>query len=635
MRALLIFYIFLNTSVFAQKNNFTEHKVVAGETVYSISKKYNTKPAEIYKLNPDAENGIQEDIILLIPKVGSSASGMTHTVVSKETLFGIAKKYNITISDIENWNKEALKEGLKIGQEIYVSKPSASSKPILQKNMQSEMASASADREGKVKRSILSFTHTVVAKETKYGIATKYGITVEELEKLNPQIVEGLKEGEVLKIKTSLEKKKTIVWEDKYEVQPQETLFGLSKKFTVSQQDLVDNNPALKEGLKEGMILKVPYGGNVKKTVYSGKIKADLLKTVDKTTPKELVLFLPVNIKKIENDSLKTQTEQLKTNKFLNLTLDFYAGAIMAIDSAKVLGLPVNVKIYDVESSKYSSNVASIIAENDFSGVDAVIGPFQNSHVESVAQLLSKYKIPVISPLSKEKGLALPNLYYAIPSEEKLKANLFAYFKQKDGNVVAIISTKKNASREYLTENYPEVKQAVFNDKEALDMVHFKAQLVKGKPNFVILDIEKAGTILSITNALKNLQKEYDIQLVVFEVYDALNFEEIPIKNLTALKMMYPSVSKIIETPEELIFAKKFKKDNNIGPNAAAVKGFDITFDTILRICQENGFVDSVTKYKTEYVENSFDYSTENGANNNNGCYLLYYDNDLTIKKVQ
>ena len=53
---------------------------------------------------------------------------------------------------------------------------------------------------------------------------------------------------------------------------------------------------------------------------------------------------------------------------------------------------------------------------------------------------------------------------------------------------------------------------------------------------------------------LKNLQKEYDIQLVVFEVYDALNFEEIPIKNLTALKMMYPSVSKVIETPERAAF---------------------------------------------------------------------------------
>lgn len=345
--------------------------------------------------------------------------------------------------------------------------------------------------------------------------------------------------------------------------------------------------------------------------------------------------MLPFNINKVENDSLKSKTEHLKTNKFLNLTLDYYAGALIAIDSAKTLGIPVNVKVFDVESSKFSSNVASIIAKNDFSNVDAVIGPFQNSHVENTAQLLSKYNIPVISPLSKEKGLGLPNLYYAVPSEDKLKANLFAYFKQKNGNVVAIISAKKTTSKEYLAANYPETKHAIFNDKGALDMPHFKAQLVKGKPNFVILEIEKSGTILSITNTLKNLKKEYDIQLVVFEVYDALNFEEIPITNLTTLKMMYPSANKVIETPEEFIFARKFKKDNNIAPNAAAIKGFDITFDTILRICQEEGFENSVSKYKTEYVGNSFDYTNENGSNNNNGCYLLYYDTDLTIKKVQ
>lgn len=625
-----VFFIYSFLFAFAVQAQI-KHVVAKGESVYQIAKKYQVTPYDIYRLNPGAENGIQENTTLLIPKAGSNSSGITHKVVAKETLFSIAKKYNVAVSDIENWNKETLKEGLKIDQEIYVSKPSATNKTIASK----EIKPVDVVKEEKVKTSTSTFSHTVVAQETKYGIATKYGISVEELEKLNPQIVEGLKVGEILKIKTTQEKKVSIVGKGQYEVQPKETLFSLSKKLNVSQEDLLDLNPELKEGLKEGMVLNIPSRKITRDSIFSAKSKVDLLKTVDKTSQKELVLFLPFNINKIENDSLKTKTEHLKTNKFLNLTLDFYAGALMAIDSAKVLGLPVNIKIYDVESSKYSSNVASIIAKNDFSKVDAVIGPFQNSHVENTAQLLSKYNIPVISPLSKEKGLALPNLYYAIPSEEKLKANLFTHFKEKNGNVVAIISTKKTASRDYLTSNFPETKLATFNDKGALDIANLKTQLVKGKPNFVILEIEKAGTILSITNTLKNLQKEYEIQLVVFEVYDALNFEEIPIKNLTALKMMYPSANKVITTPEEFIFAKEFKKDNNISPNTAAVKGFDITFDTILRICQEEGFVDSVSKYKTEYVENSFDYSNENGANNNNGCYLLYYDNDLTIKQVR
>ena len=480
-------------------------------------------------------------------------------------------------------------------------------------------------------------THIVAKGETIYAIAKKYQITPEDILKNNPDAINGIKENQTLLIpsKNGSTTAVTTANDTTYVVQKGETLYAISRKFGITVDAILAKNPTVKDTLTEGVQLILPTKKKMVPNIVSNKEKVDLINTVSKAKTRNLVLFLPFNINKIETDSLKTRTEHLKTNKFLNLTLDFYTGALMAIDSAKALGLPINVKVYDVESSKYSSNVASIIAKNDFSTVDAVIGPFQNSFVETTAQLLSKNNIPVISPLSREKGTALPNLYYAIPSEEQLKAKLLQYFKTKNGNAVAIISPKKIASKEYLQKNYPWVKQAVFTDKGALDVVQFKTQLVKGKTNFIILEIEKASTILSITNILKGLQKEFEIQLAVYEVYDALNFEEIPIKNLTALKMMYPAASKVMETPEEFLFAATYKKINNVAPNSVAIKGFDITFDTILRMCQEDGFVSSVSKYKTDYVENSFDYSNENGANNNNGCYLLYYENDLTIKQAQ
>lgn len=605
-----------------------KHVVAKGETVFQIAKKYEVTPFDIYRLNPDAKNGVKENTTLLIPK-GTSGKAIIHVVGEKETLFGIAKKYNVSVSDIETWNKVALQNGLKKGQEIFVSKPSAA-----------DLKSVPTAAVSKPKAISNATTHLVEAKETKYGIATRYGLTVTELEQLNPQIVGGLNMGETLILKPGVQLKKpskvTLV---DYEVQPKETLYSLSKKFDIAQGDLITLNPDLQDGLKIGMILKVPSNGTVilkaKDSVLVAKNKVNLLATVDKSTQKNMVLLLPFNINKIETDSVKTKTEQLKTNKFLNLTLDFYAGALMAIDSAKVLGLPVNVKVYDVESTKYSSNVASIISKNDFENVDAVVGPFQNSVVETTAQLLSKYNTPVISPLSKERGLPLSNLYYTVPAEDRLRASMFDYFKSKNGNVVAIISAKKTTSKDFIIANHPEVKHALFNDKGALDVALLKTQLVKGQKNFVLMEIEKASAIISITNILKGLQKEYDIQLAVFELYDALNFEEIPMKNLTDLKMLFPSATKVAETPEEKIFEKQFKKINNIYPNAAAKKGFDVTFDAMLRICQPEGFVKSAATTKTEYIENAFDYNSSNGLISNNATYLLYYDSDLTIKQAQ
>lgn len=551
-----------------------KHTVVQGESIYQIAKKYQVTPFDLYRLNPDAKNGIQEHTVLLIPKAGPNATGILHKVAPKETLYSIAKKYEVTVKELENWNPAVGVEGLKIDQYIYVSKPTVvlSAKNQVVEPLPVQMLVQETNTPP-------DFFHTVLAKETKYGIATKYKLSIAELEKLNPQCTMGLTEGMVLKV------------------------------------------PAV-----------VKRGSD---TIFSARPKIDLLATADFTHPKELVILLPINLAKIESDTLKTRTDYLRTSKFLNLTLDFYAGCLKAIDSAKVLGLPVRVTIYDVESSKYASNVATIISENDFSSVAAVIGPFQNSHVESTAQLLAKYAIPVISPLSKEKGLALPNLYYAVPSESHLKATLFNYFKEKNGNVVAIVSPKKASVKEYLKGNYPSTKFGNFNEKEVIDFVHFKSQLVKGKPNFVILEIEKGSTILNLTKVLLDLQKEYEIQLVVFEVYDALNFDEIPIQNLANLKMMYPSVNKTATTPEELVFAKEFMLDNNVYPNAVAVKGFDVTFDTILRICQAEGFEATTALYATEHVGNNFDYATENGANHNKGCFLLYYETDLTIQQVK
>ena len=79
----------------------------------------------------------------------------------------------------------------------------------------------------------------------------------------------------------------------------------------------------------------------------------------------------------------------------------------------------------------------------------------------------------------------------------------------------------------------------------------------------------------------KKLKKEFDIQLVVIERNDALDFEEIPSKNLAALQMLYPSAIRENESSEALIFAKAYKKDNKVQPNQYATRGFDVTFDAI------------------------------------------------------
>src|SRR5690606_40033859 len=108
--------------------------------------------------------------------------------------------------------------------------------------------------------------YTVQAKETKWGIAYKFGISVGELESLNPQLGPTLQEGQQINV-PNIEKKaeKVITAEDTiYEVLLQEGFYSLNVNVGLTQEELEALNPGLKEtGLKAGMILKVPAKGGI------------------------------------------------------------------------------------------------------------------------------------------------------------------------------------------------------------------------------------------------------------------------------------------------------------------------------------------------------------------------------------
>ena len=94
--------------------------------------------------------------------------------------------------------------------------------------------------------------------ETKYSFSRRYGISIDKLEELNPEIKDGLKLAQIIKvpdIKEIPDQDENFVW---HQVQKGETIFSLSQKFKMSQDQLLETNPDLKEGLKVEMLVKIP-----------------------------------------------------------------------------------------------------------------------------------------------------------------------------------------------------------------------------------------------------------------------------------------------------------------------------------------------------------------------------------------
>ena len=626
----------LSNAAYAQ-GKYKKHQVAKGETVIDIAKKYKVTPYDIYRLNPDSQNGIQENAILLIPTGAASKivsepvkekttkiANPIHEVQPKETLYSLSKQYDVSIDDLKKANP-VLADGLQIGQKIII--------PV--KGSGVEAQAEIAEKQENKKDAPTYLYHTVEAGETKYSIAKQYGMSLQLLEELNPEVKETLPLGYKLKLdKNSLIAKEIEPGAQPkapvdnvymlYNVQPKETFYSLSRRTGLTQEQIVKLNPEAKDGLKEGMELKLPKGTN---TVPVADVKlAKLTATLKKSDAKQIALLLPFNINAEQTED--EERERIKNDRFLNMTLDFYAGALVAIDSARSLGLPVNVKILDSRESKNSSAIESL--KGGLMNMDAVVGPFFQNNVERTAQTLTP--VPVVSPLSKEAGKPMVNLYQSIPTTDMVRMAMLDYLKAQNGNVIAVVDAKKVSSKQFIRNNFPSAKFADGAVSEDL----LKSLLVKGKANFVLLETESTGMVSNTVRILAKLLEEgYQIQLAVLEKTEVLDHDEVPLSRLTALRMLYPSVTNDSETEEYILFGKMFKDKNGVFPNQYASRGFDVTFDVILRLFQEKDFEDTMKNIASEQSENKFIYSNMNGGNYNAGVYILYYEEDLSIKQAQ
>lgn len=621
MRKIFLLFFLLWMTIGCSQT-YLKHVVTKGETITQIAQKYKVTPYDIYQLNPDAKNGIQENVVLLIPsKTASKAVKKTHTVQPKDTFFSIAKQYNVSVESLAKANASVDTTALSLGTVLII--PSTSK-------------SVSKLKDDSIVKPIY---HTVQPKETKFGIAKQYNTTVENLEKLNPEIISGLPVGYKLiisqqvpvaileEVKVTPEQK--VIDKDYflYEVKPKETLFGLAKNFNLSQEKLIQLNPELKEGVREGMQLKIPIQNALKPE------KKEITSLVETATSskKQIALLLPFNISKIASDTTLTTQARLKKDSFLNLTLEFYTGALMAIDSAKQLGLHVDFKIYDSQETRNSSNVANLVKNQNLSDVDAVIGPFYPQYVEKVAELLMDENVPVISPL-RETTKTFPNLYVSMPSANQLRDGMMNHLKKTNGNIVALIDAKRNATRSYLQANFSEVYLAPFDEKGKVQFDSIRPQLKANVVNYLILDTGTTGMILNAL-ALCNEAKTngFTTELVVLDLNSTFETDEV-FGRLVKQQVIFASMTRYQDTPESLQFANAYKKVNNVFPNQYAIRGFDVTFDAILRVLQPDGFEQSAMKQGTQYLESKFDYVQRVSAGyENTGVYIMQYQEDFTV----
>ena len=198
--------------------DYSIYTVAKGDSLYGIAKKYNLSVDELIKYNNLDSTNLSVGEQLLIPNIGNLSS--TYIVKSGDSLYSIAKKYGISVDELKRANGLTT-NNLSIGQTLVI--PESKSE----------------------------IGYVVKAGDSLYSIAKKYGISVDELKKANGLTTNNLSIGQELIIP---ETSQTMT----YTVKSGDSLYSIADKYGITVADIKNANNLKSNLLSIGQILVIP-----------------------------------------------------------------------------------------------------------------------------------------------------------------------------------------------------------------------------------------------------------------------------------------------------------------------------------------------------------------------------------------
>ena len=537
---------------------------------------------------------------------------IVHKVKKKETLYSLSKTYNISIETIKEYNPLIDKIGLKRKMKLQI--PFFKNKPVVEALPE-----------------LVNYKKYIVRpKETKWRLAYEYGFKISDLEKINPEIVSGLKVGQQILLPTG---KDTLVndFENElnyYQVKSDENSYQISQKIGISRDSLVAYNPGLivMEPQAE-TILKIPnqFTGNfdIKNGLLSERIS--LKDSFFSNNYLQLVCFLPFKIREIEFDSVEKTNIKLSKRNLHTISTDFYFGMEMAKDFCDSLGIKTKINVIDTQNDL--SVINEKISSVKWKGINAIIGPLIPKNIEFFSKNTQISDVPIVSPLSTKEIDGHKNVFQSVGRLKRLRKVMMNYIKNEidsTQNLVIITDSinfkiadefKKSFSKAHFVES----EKGGFVIPELIDSL-----LVDSLKNQVIFESQNLGLVANVTSLLNSqVGKERDVQLfssLRTAIYDNVNISR---KHLGNIKFTYLNDNFPRETNERKKFKDTFLKKYGDYPSKESYRAFDVTMDVILRLAYQNKIYSNKIE-ETNYIENKFKYlPDEGGGFSNFGFYIL------------
>ena len=509
-----------------------------------------------------------------------------HTVEKGQTLFAIAKFYNRDVNDIVIENPEAI-DGIKPGQILRI--PVEKKKPVV-----STVSDTSNYK-----------LHKVEKGQTLYSISKQYGVSVDKIKFLNPELKEGLKEGQIIKISS--------------------LLVSSDKKGNVKSSEIKQEKIIPKENANQKIIPE-----KSSHSIYEGELKEEY----------NIAFFLPFHSEEANAMDMENLTKGLE--QFPNKTriaLQYYEGALIALDSLKKQKLKIRLFVYDVDDID-SLYMVKLLKKPELAEMDLIIGPLYGSSFLPVSKFAKEKNIPIVSPFTQANKILFNNEYVCkVAPSTILQVEQMARFVADTFSTQNIILVNNNSDKEasfYSTfktnANQLLLERKKDTIKEARGYGGVQSFLNKSKVNVIVLPSNNQSYVSDFLSNLNILSDKY--QIVLFGMQNWLNFDNLDFEYLTNLSVHIPDNNFVeYDSLTTKKFIKAFREKYNTDPDPYAFQGFDVTYYFVTALQKYGtGFLEKLDDYKLDGVGNGFDfyqYPANSGFENKFVFILQYKDHKL------
>lgn len=348
------------------EKKYRSHVVAKGETAYSISKLYNIAVADLYILNPEIEGGIKVGATVKVPDNGTVAPAQVQTQSTPSDYYGVRR-------------------------------------------------------------------YIVKAKETLYSICKLNGVTLEDMVAANPELNEKpLYVGQQLVIPMGdvggsvpvFSQPRPVAQESKqHTVEPKETLYGISRMYNTTPEALIELNPALRDGLKQGMVINIPQTDTSSFLASTTPVKS----TLQDINGLNIGLVMPF-LNRSEGQSARF--------------VEYYEGFLLALQEMKAKGFSANVYVFDMGSESGTAKLKSLLDTYEMKNLDMIIGGVSPEQISIMSAFSQKQGIKYVIPFPTKKQEIQNNtqVFQVNTPHEELYINVSKVFTQtfSGANVICI-----------------------------------------------------------------------------------------------------------------------------------------------------------------------------------------------------